>query len=709
MKKAPIPKDDEERLKDLYRYRILDSEAEKEFDDITWIAAIFFKVKTSLISLVDRERQWFKSKVGIDVSETPRDISWCGHAIESDDVFVVNDSTKDERFRDNPLCLGEPHVIFYAGAPLITPNGFKIGTLCLIDDKPRDFREEERGVLSRLASQVVSLFELRYQKEKMRLKLERQEMILEGANLGVWDWWIGSDKVICDRRWCSMLGLNYETTPQLLKSRDERVHPDDRPQVYADIKLHLEGKTEYYENVHRLKHANGTWRWILDRGKVSERDANGKPVRLTGTHFDITEEKNRQFKEKFISEIRANFIQYKENKNVFFDNLLSTLLNHTESEYGFIGEILTNVHGKKYLKTYALTNIAWNDETKKFYEEQAPGGLEFTNLNTLFGEVIITGNPLMTNDARNHPKAGGIPIGHPALDKFCGIPFLYDGKIIAMAGLANRPDGYDERFYREKIEFLLEPIAEIIHRVKIENELEQNKQILNHNAKLASIGQLSAGISHEINNPLSIISGNISFIKKDLTETLVDRNKVLERVQKIQNSIDRIAKIVNGLRNFARADSSEFTIFNLYDVAEEVFSLLKHIFESEGVTFNFEVENQGPFKINGNRGRIEQVIVNLLTNAKDAVASKANPVVTLTLMRGSDDYVYIKVSDNGMGISKDVKDKIFDPFFTTKEVGRGTGIGLSVVISIIQEHAAKIEVESTINVGTTFTVGFKSS
>ncbi|GAB4406882.1 MAG: hypothetical protein OHK0056_06340 [Bacteriovoracaceae bacterium] len=708
MKKAPIPKDDEERLKDLYRYRILDSEAEKEFDDITWIAAIFFKVKTSLISLVDRERQWFKSKVGIDVSETPRDISWCGHAIESDDVFVVNDSTKDERFRDNPLCLGEPHVIFYAGAPLITPNGFKIGTLCLIDDKPRDFREEERGVLSRLASQVVSLFELRYQKEKMRLELERQEMILEGANLGVWDWWIGSDKVIYDRRWCSMLGLNYETTPQLLKSRDERVHPDDRPQVYADIKLHLEGKTEYYENVHRLKHANGTWRWILDRGKVSERDANGKPVRLTGTHFDITEEKNRQFKEKFISEIRANFIQYKENKNVFFDNLLSTLLNHTESEYGFIGEILTNVHGKKYLKTYALTNIAWNDETKKFYEEQAPGGLEFTNLNTLFGEVIITGNPLMTNDARNHPKAGGIPIGHPALDKFCGIPFLYDGKIIAMAGLANRPDGYDERFYREKIEFLLEPIAEIIHRVKIENELEQNKQILNHNAKLASIGQLSAGISHEINNPLSIISGNISFIKKDLTETLVDRNKVLERVQKIQNSMDRISKIVNGLKNFARIDSTEFAIFNLYDVADEVFSLLKHIFESEGVTFNFEAENQGPFKINGNRGRIEQVIVNLLTNAKDAVASQAKPVVTLTLMRGSDDYVYIKVSDNGMGISKDIKDKIFDPFFTTKEVSKGTGIGLSVVSSIIQEHAAKIEVESTINVGTTFTVGFKS-
>lgn len=709
MKKAPRLANDEARLQELYRYHVLDSEAEKEFDDITWLAANFFKVKRSLISLVDRDRQWFKSKVGLDVSETPRDISWCGHAIEFNDVFVVNDSRKDERFLDNPLCIGEPHVIFYAGAPLKTPQGFKIGTLCLIDDKPREFSDQDRSVLSRLANQVVSLLELRYQKDKMRIEYERQEMILDGANLGAWDWWVGTDKVNYDRRWCAMLGLKYEETPQLLKSWDERVHPDDLNQAYADAKLHLDGKTEFYENVHRLKHANGTWKWILDRGRISERDSSGKPIRFTGTHFDITEEKNRQIKENFISQIRANFIQNKENKKVFFDHLLSTLLKHTESEYGFIGEVLTNVHGNKYLKSYALTNIAWNEETRKFYEEQAPRGLEFTNLQTLFGEVILNATPLMTNDARNHPKACGIPMGHPALDKFCGIPFIYDGKMIAMAGLANRPDGYDEKFFQEKIQFLLEPIAEIIHGVKIENELEQNKQILNHNAKLASIGQLSAGVSHEINNPLAIISGNLTFIKKDLTETLVDRKKVLERVQKIQNSMDRISKIVNGLKNFARIDSSEFTVFNLYDVAEEVFSLLKHIFESEGVTFNIETENQGPFKINGNRGRIEQVIINLLTNAKDAVVSQAKPVVTLSLLRGRDNYVYMKVSDNGIGISKEVKDKIFDPFFTTKEVSKGTGIGLSVVSSIIQEHSAKIDVESTINVGTTFTVGFKSS
>lgn len=116
----------------------------------------------------------------------------------------------------------------------------------------------------------------------------RLELALEGANLGVWDWDLTDDTVQFDRRWCEMLGLDHATTPQHLDTWRTRVHPDDLPECYREVQAHLEGKTERYECLHRVRHANGEWRSILDRGRISARDASGKPMRFTGTHLDVT-------------------------------------------------------------------------------------------------------------------------------------------------------------------------------------------------------------------------------------------------------------------------------------------------------------------------------------------------------------------------------------------------------------------------------------
>ena len=137
MIKAPIPENEEERLKKLKSYEVLETAAEAVFDEITRTAADICETRISLISLIDDNRQWFKSKCGLEASETGRDISYCGHAIMSDEVMIVEDATKDERFFDNPLLLGEPFVRFYAGAPLITPEGYRIGTLCVIDSEEK--------------------------------------------------------------------------------------------------------------------------------------------------------------------------------------------------------------------------------------------------------------------------------------------------------------------------------------------------------------------------------------------------------------------------------------------------------------------------------------------------------------------------------------------------------------------------------------------
>nr|WP_314899739.1 GAF domain-containing protein [uncultured Deefgea sp.] len=153
---APAQPDNEAlRIETLRQFLILDTPPETRFDNLTKAAASFFRVQIAVVSLVDVNRQWFKSICGLDATETPRDISFCGHAILHNEVMVIPDALKDERFADNPLVTGEPKIRFYAGAPLTVNNGVNIGTLCLIDRNPRQMSAEEIEMLADMAKVVV--------------------------------------------------------------------------------------------------------------------------------------------------------------------------------------------------------------------------------------------------------------------------------------------------------------------------------------------------------------------------------------------------------------------------------------------------------------------------------------------------------------------------------------------------------------------------
>ena len=154
MIRPDIALDEPARLATLHSLNVLDTPPEERFDRVARMAKRIFGVPITLVSLVDDHRQWFKSCVGLGVTETSRDISFCGHAILGDDVLIVADATKDERFADNPLVLNDPHIRFYAGCPLSAPNGVKLGTLCIIDRQPRHFGTEDIEALKDLASMV---------------------------------------------------------------------------------------------------------------------------------------------------------------------------------------------------------------------------------------------------------------------------------------------------------------------------------------------------------------------------------------------------------------------------------------------------------------------------------------------------------------------------------------------------------------------------
>lgn len=155
MRAPPIPHIEPERLRKLHDTCLLDSAAEERFDRITRLAQRTFDVPIALVSLVDKDRQWFKSRQGLGVTETPRHVSFCGHTILGEDVFCVEDTFNDPRFDDNPLVLDGPKIRFYAGCPLRTADGYALGTLCVIDDKPRAFSQEDRQTLSDLAQMAA--------------------------------------------------------------------------------------------------------------------------------------------------------------------------------------------------------------------------------------------------------------------------------------------------------------------------------------------------------------------------------------------------------------------------------------------------------------------------------------------------------------------------------------------------------------------------
>ena len=158
---APLPKNEKQRLKVLWQYSVLDTMPEEIFDDLTELAARICEAPVAMITLVDEDRQWFKAKVGVSINETSRDISFCAHAITQPGLFIVPDATRDERFAKNPLVKSDPKVRFYAGAPLVSPDGYALGTLCVIDKVPRELRPEQKQALRILARHVVSQLELR--------------------------------------------------------------------------------------------------------------------------------------------------------------------------------------------------------------------------------------------------------------------------------------------------------------------------------------------------------------------------------------------------------------------------------------------------------------------------------------------------------------------------------------------------------------------
>ena len=317
LESTPLPRrrpgDDAARVAELRGFGVLDTAADADIDALTRLAAHLCHTPVAAVSLVDADRQWFLSRLGIAAPETPRGVSFCTHAIEGDGIFEVPDATHDARFAGTPLVTGDPHIVFYAGAPLVTPEGHAIGALCVIDHTPRTLTADEREALTLIGRQVMRRIEqqralkalqafsnervahleqLQQYAGTLALSEQRLAMVLAAVEAGYWDWNLVTGEVTFSPRFGELFLLDCDGP---LPVEDVFAALDD-PELeglhttFADL---FSRRIDRLHEEFQVRMPDSEPRWIRFRGHVTSWGDGGDPLRALGLAVDITLDRQR--------------------------------------------------------------------------------------------------------------------------------------------------------------------------------------------------------------------------------------------------------------------------------------------------------------------------------------------------------------------------------------------------------------------------------
>lgn len=365
--KAPlIPENETERQCALNKTGLLNSDHEARFDRITRIARHMFSVPIALVSLIDQNRQWFKSCQGLEAKETPRNISFCGHAILSDSTLIVENALDDARFADNPLVSGAPNIRFYAGAPLHTVDGYRIGTLCLIDTQPRTLSAEQVDMLGDLAATVEELIQAdeisqtSYSALESELIASRDHMASLINNIpGV------TYRCLHDEHW-TMLYISGQgdrvsgyVADELVGNKSvcyaDLIHPDDAPAVEEVVQTAIANEVGWHLE-YRIQHRDGTWRWVEERGQSVLGDVQHPMVR-EGFIVDITREQNTvsQLKKHHDALVLLNDIVFSSQDTLDgkINHALATARQYLQVDMAILSQIEGDVYTVRWMEAAA--------------------------------------------------------------------------------------------------------------------------------------------------------------------------------------------------------------------------------------------------------------------------------------------------------------------------------------------------------------------
>lgn len=766
MKKTPIPTNELERIEALKRYSIMDSLPENEYDSITKLASFICETPISLVSLLDEERQWFKSSVGLDAKQTAREISFCQYAIMADDVYEVSNALENDTFNTNPLVTGDPNIRFYAGAPLKDQEGYNLGTLCVIDTVPRTLTSQQKESLKLLSYQVVSLLKLRKSNEELvRAQLEFKNFTELSKDL-VCIANIDGDFRKVNPAFTAVLGYSREELEG--QSFLKFIHPDDLNISINEVEKLSQGhKTISFENRYRCKNGDYvtlSWNsspdphtgniYCIARDMTLEKEAEKNLIssklllddsqriaKIGSWKFDIKsneliwskghylifeleetslEELNNAYRSriypddlKLLDELQAEFEKsyedFKINYRIIFpDGRIKHILEIGSSYRDGKGNVIGMQGNVQDVTEIKLAEIKLADKAKEINDVRA--ALDESSI------VTITDH----NGVLNYVN-----------DKFCIISQFTREELIGQHHYIDASGNYAS--------MLVEKIWLSIASGNIwKGEL---KQI----AKDGSYYWVATTIVPFLNKqgvPYQYIA-----ISSDITQEKLAQESLqdtLKELQKTNKELDQFAYVVshdlkaplraiNNLAEWILEEMPEMPadVSNYFDllcgrilrmenlingvldysrigrtkIEKEVINLdlmLAQIVDTLVPNKGYEVTVEPMPEIYNAKILIYQIFSNLIGNA---VKYNDKPIGVIKCSYESlDGFYQFTITDNGPGINKNYHKKVFGVFQTieARDKKESTGIGLSIVQKIIDEKGGTIRIESEENKGASF-------
>ena len=641
-KTLPIPENEETRLKILHEYNLLDSLPEEQLDNITRLAAVICEVPIALVSLIDKDRQWFKSNIGLDAEETPRDISFCQYAIMNDAFFEVENALNDDRFKANPLVLGYPNIRSYASFPLFVKAGYAIGTLCMISDKPKKLRADQKEALKILADQVVNFIKLQKESAEKEQFVKFFDLTYELLCLAGTDGYFKEVSPSFTRK------LGFSTEELLSRPFFDFIHPDDFEKTATEVaKLSVGVPTVSFINRYRTK--ENTYLWL---------DWNATPDPETGMLYAVARDITAQHRAEEL------LIESEERYRIFFENVQGILLTHSlDGEILSINSSISEIIGfeKELLIGKNLLEISpeENKEKVRAYLKQ-----------------------ISTNRTSN-----GI---YQARHRDGSMRLIYFRNIVISP--------------KRGEDYVMGNGIDITDRVEMEQELKRAVEEAAKSAKVKD--EFLSNMSHEIRTPMNAVMGFTEILKEsDLSaqqlefvnaiskageHLLVIINDILDssKMESGKLALEHIpfdlpAAILDAKRLMKDKADDKNLGFNFYLESE-----IPRFIMGDPVRFNQILVN---------------LIGNAL---KFTEKGKVEVFCSLLEQTDQDCLIEIKVKDTGIGIPEDKQAFIFDRFHqadesTNRKFG-GTGLGLNISKVLVEMQGGSLTFNSVENEGSEF-------